>query len=100
MYTLFINAFDLGNIINYSVGKNGFAESMKVFVPHAIFELPSMILSLSIGLFPLSLMVLRSMGSISDKFSFIYCIKRIILLIGIILLLNVFAALMESLVSA
>ncbi len=99
LFFLFVNAFDLGNILNYSIGKNGFIESMRIFVPHAVFELPSMIISLSIGMFPLSFFILKAIGNKSSKLSFIYCVKRITLLFAIVLLLNFFAALMESFVS-
>lgn len=99
LYSLFINAFDLGNIISHTIEGTGFTGTMKRFVPHAIFEIPSMIISLSIGFFPMTYMFLKSIGKSLKKFTFAYCAKRIAILYICTLCLNILAALMDSYIS-
>lgn len=100
LYALFINAFDLGNIINYSIASSGFGYTMRKFLPHAIFEFPSMIISLAMGFVPIFLIILKANNYISTRYTFRYFLRKILFFSIIILILNICAAFMESFVSA
>ncbi|PAF23109.1 hypothetical protein CHH69_17365 [Terribacillus saccharophilus] len=99
IYTLFLNAFELGNILNYSVNTNGLNQTLGAFIPHAIFELPSMIISLSLGFVPICFIILKSMDLISSKYSIKMFIKRLVIFTCIVLTLNILAAVVESTLS-
>lgn len=99
IYTLFVNAFDLGNILNYSINSNGFWPSMRLFIPHAFLELPSIIMSLSLGFVPIFILILKSTNLIIENFSKKYFFKKIFFLSMLIIILNVLAAFMETFIS-
>ncbi|RBP94387.1 stage II sporulation protein M [Cytobacillus firmus] len=100
LYALFVNAFDLGNILNDSIASSGFGYSMRKFLPHAIFELPSMIISLAMGFAPIFLIILKANNFISTRYTFWFFLKKVLFFSTIILILNICAAFMESFISA
>ena len=81
--------------MNYYIENNGLEQMLIIFVPHAIFEIPAILLSASIG-FLLIIFVVEKGNNHQKyapyKFNLLYIIKSILI---IIVLLGI-AAFIES----
>lgn len=94
---LFINGFYFGAALHYSFDKVGILYTLKILIPHSIFEIPSILLSSSIGFILIIFIINKSHND--DKIGFKFYLKYIFLCIPIILLLNFLAASIEVMIS-
>lgn len=90
---LCINGFYFGAALEYSVNSIGIGKTLRILVPHAIFEIPSILLSSSIGFILILLIIQKAHSDI--KLSFGYYFKYICSSITLILMLNLVAAIAE-----
>lgn len=94
---LFINGFYLGSALHYSIDNSGILYTVKILLPHSIIEIPSILLSTSIG-FILILYIIKK-SHFKNNFRFTYYIKYILVCAPIILIINLIAALIEVFIS-
>ncbi len=94
---LVINGIYLGSALNYYVENNGFEQMLYKFLPHAIFELPAIILSASIGFYLIVFVIEKGSGrnNMPAKFYLGHIMKTIVLIIVLLFI----AAFMESYIS-
>lgn len=97
LFLLFINGVYLGSAINFYVANYSFKKMTLIFAPHAIFELPAIILSASIGFLLLLIAVER--GNKGDRIPMKVYLKYIIKCIIIVIILLGIASLLETNVS-
>lgn len=94
---LILNGIYLGSALQYSINSVGLVSTLKLFIPHAIFEIPAIILSASIGFLLITCIVLK--GHFKIKINFKYFLKYFSICILIIAILIILAAFIESTIS-
>lgn len=94
---LVINGVYLGSAMKFYITNNSLEQMLLVFVPHAIFEIPAILLSASIGFFLLLFVIEKGNGrkQVALKGYLLYSLKSIVF---VIILLGI-AAIIESYVS-
>lgn len=92
-----VNGFAIGSIMNYAFSELQPLEIFLKLVPHGFFEIPSLILSISIGFLPLLIIFDRGHGknNVSIKFYLKYVFFSLIAVLG----LNAIAAFIETSIS-
>lgn len=94
---LSINGVYLGSALNYYMGQNGIEKTLFKIIPHAIFEIPAIILSSSIGFLILTLLIYKAHNKpVLIKQHITYIVKITILVIILLLI----AAIIEVNISA
>ncbi|WP_462413177.1 stage II sporulation protein M [Neobacillus sp. Marseille-QA0830] len=92
-----LNGFTIGSVFSYGVNHWGIFDSLLKIVPHGIFEIPSMIISISVGFLPILLMI--QMGRSKNRINVKFYIKYIFFALLAVCLLNILAALIEANIS-
>ncbi|MBZ4226406.1 stage II sporulation protein M [Bacillus wiedmannii] len=101
LFLLFINGVYLGAALNYYIKHNSLEEMLRIFIPHAIFEIPAIILSASMGFLLILFVIEKGYGrqNLSIKFYLMYILKCtiiVIILLGIAAFIEVHVSMRMS----
>jgi stage II sporulation protein M len=88
-----LNGFTIGSIFSYGVTHLGIWDSLLKIIPHGIFEIPSIIISISVGFIPMLLIIKRS--KTNEKIKIGYYMKYICFALLMVILLNILSAFIE-----
>jgi len=88
-----INGFNVGSLMQFVTKNMDYSEIMWNIIPHGIFEIPSIIISTSIGFIPAILLIQKAHRK--HKINYMLYVKYVGVLFLVVLLLNIIAAIVE-----
>ncbi|MBU3182550.1 stage II sporulation protein M [Clostridium psychrophilum] len=98
-FSLVTNGISLGSTLNSGIKEFGLYTSLLKFVPHAIFELPAMIISMSVGFLPIAILISKSKKNNCAKVKITYYLKYVVYSFIFVIFLDLIAAVVESSIS-
>lgn len=91
---LFINGYYIGTTFSYKISSEGLQQTMELVFWHGLLEVPSLILSSSLGFVPLILVIFSAHSR--KKIRIRKYLKYSVVVMILVLILNALAALIES----
>ncbi|MCY7618995.1 stage II sporulation protein M [Bacillus pumilus] len=91
---LFINGYYIGTTFSYKISSEGLQQTIDLVFWHGLLEVPSLILSSSLGFVPLLLVIFSAHSS--KKIKIKKYLKYAVVVILLVFILNALAALIES----
>ncbi|MFG6147546.1 stage II sporulation protein M [Halobacillus sp. B23F22_1] len=88
-----INGFSIGSLMSYSSENLALGEILWNIIPHGVFEIPSLLISTSVGFLPILLLIKKAHSK--KKINYRFYLKYIGLAFVLVLLLNIAAAVVE-----
>lgn len=92
-----LNGFGFGTTLAYGFKEWGMWDSLLKIVPHGMFEIPSLLISTSVGLIPLLLIIKK--GKSKEEINVKHYLKYVGLVLLLAIILNVLGALVEAKIS-
>lgn len=98
LFNLINNGLIIGHVLKFGIGEFGLLTSILKLLPHAIFEIPAIIISISVGFLPIIVLISKSKKH-HDTTNFKYYCKYIFYSFLFVTFLNFIAAIVESTIS-
>lgn len=99
LFNIATNGISIGYILKVGIVKFGLFTSILKLVPHAVFEVPAMIIGMSVGFLPITILISKSKKNCCKDIKFTYYCKYIIYSFIFVIFLNFIAAIVEHVIS-
>lgn len=93
LWLAILNGITIGSIFSYGITHWGTFDSLLKIIPHGIFEIPSMLISISVGFLPMLLIVKKSKSD--EKINIKFYLKYVLFALLTVILLNILSAFIE-----